>query len=69
MSDLDPGKSRGLSRVTLERLSREWDRRVGTGPHSISAEKTSDGENVIFIFEGVKYPVFQEHFLSIFVYT
>lgn len=52
MSDLAPGTSRGLSRETLERLSREWDKRVGTGPHSISAEKTSDGENVIFIFEG-----------------
>lgn len=52
MSDLAPGTSRGLSRETLERLSREWDRRVGTGPHSISAEKTRGGENIIFVFEG-----------------
>lgn len=51
MSDHDLGKSRGLSKETLERLSREWDRRVGTGPHTISAEKTINGE-IIYIFDG-----------------
>lgn len=51
MSDHDPGLSRGLSKETLARLSREWDRRVGTGPHTISAENTING-GIIYIFEG-----------------
>lgn len=51
MSDLAPGPSRGLSRETLARFSREWDKRVGAGPHTMMAERIGDRE-IIYIYDG-----------------